>query len=1124
MGNTASSTASHAAPPPPTSNSRSVSTDIPSDNPSVSVHNNMVTGSGRRQQRSKENCAGSGSGDNSDTSSNKLGEESVLFPNGGSSHNTSSCEDNSPGKSSPLAHTEATTASLTNSASSSSSTMKLLHPLLYLLGPVARRFLVSQGITTVDAFLALDRNAMEGALFEWRKREKLEERMFASAMNEVQTWKREVLQRQKTRKEKPVGLHITFEVFDPTVRSFLAAQSIATPSDLRHSDPPTLALEFFYWGKEKQGMKEIKLTSAREYISMWRESVERQGMRFPETLAATSPPVELLGDSVVSHDDAAEATTPYKANSETLGMTAHVSPAEESAAVIDPRGVPIEPSQKTHSAADTHVHESGVEKEPTRIEIAANAHSLIDHPVKTCAPMNTVADCADPQALAVAVVSKNVQESENDTVKMNPTAESALEFDSSGKGHAFEKTIGIATVIQPSEVVTEKKLTKDATTAKAIGGYGVGSGGGSTRLGDKQAPASSHQVTESGQSAESIQLDPLLDLLDATTAKAIGGYGVGSGGGSTRLGDKQAPASSHQVTESGQSAESIQLDPLLDLLGPLASRFLLSQGITTVDAFLTSENKPMALALLELREREKLKKRAYNTVMNEVKNWKRELQQRQETRKEKPLGLHIAFEVLDPTVRSYLASQSIATPSDLRLTNGPALARSYNNWRTQQGMINLKWSSSEKCVSMWRESVERQSMRLAETSAATLPPTEAQQTQLGDSMICSDDVAEVTTPCKLNNETLGMTAHVSHAEETTFAFDPRRVHVVHRKNTHSAADTQVPESSVEKEPTRKKRAANAISFVDPLAKTYLAPINTVAEDPLLYLLGPLVRRFLLSQGITIVDTFLTSENKPMAIALIQWRKREKLEERAYNTVMNELRNWKREVQQRQETRKEKPVGLHIAFEVFDPTVPSFLASQSIATPSDLRLGHRATLARFFINWRKEKGMKEIPLSSAKRGISMWKESVERQSMGLAGTTADLRPLPEPQEPKNDTMKMNTAAKSALIFDPLGMGRATEKATAITATDIQPSEVRFENEDADISTIRTAISRKETIGYLSSCSPIETTADSASTDAQEQGLANGVIPDSQRKRAQDESTETRRVEPSRKKLRYTVFWV
>jgi len=37
-------------------------------------------------------------------------------------------------------------------------------------------------------------------------------------------------------------------------------------------------------------------------------------------------------------------------------------------------------------------------------------------------------------------------------------------------------------------------------------------------------------------------------------------------------------------------------------------------------------------------------------------------------------------------------------------------------------------------------------------------------------------------------------------------------------------------------------------------------------------------------------------------------------------------------------------------------------------------------------------------------------------------------------------------------------------------------------------------------------------------------SNGMIPDSQSKRAQDESTETRNVEPSRKKLRYSVFWV
>jgi hypothetical protein len=107
---------------------------------------------------------------------------------------------------------------------------------------------------------------------------------------------------------------------------------------------------------------------------------------------------------------------------------------------------------------------------------------------------------------------------------------------------------------------------------------------------------------------------------------------------------------------------------------------------------------------------------------------------------------------------------------------------------------------------------------------------------------------------------------------------------------------------------------------------------------------------------------------------------------------------------------------------------------------------------------------------------------------------------------------------------LGTGRATDKATATAATDIQSSEVLFENEDTDIATIAMEISTKETISSLNSRATTNTTVDSASADRHEQGLAKGITPDSQRKRAQDESTETRHVEPSRKKLRYSVFWV
>jgi hypothetical protein len=97
---------------------------------------------------------------------------------------------------------------------------------------------------------------------------------------------------------------------------------------------------------------------------------------------------------------------------------------------------------------------------------------------------------------------------------------------------------------------------------------------------------------------------------------------------------------------------------------------------------------------------------------------------------------------------------------------------------------------------------------------------------------------------------------------------------------------------------------------------------------------------------------------------------------------------------------------------------------------------------------------------------------------------------------------------------LGTGRATDKATATAATDIQSSEVLFENEDTDIATIAMEISTKETISSLNSRATTNTTVDSASADRHEQGLAKGITPDSQRKRAQDESTETRHVEPNR----------
>jgi len=113
-----------------------------------------------------------------------------------------------------------------------------LEPDLLLLGTFARDLCRSQGIKTVVSFLWANRKEMATVLA------KDTECTFWSALKKVDGWKKDARQRLDTRKKQPVGLHPAFEVFNIDERSFFAAMSIATPTDLaKYEDLAQAGLE-----------------------------------------------------------------------------------------------------------------------------------------------------------------------------------------------------------------------------------------------------------------------------------------------------------------------------------------------------------------------------------------------------------------------------------------------------------------------------------------------------------------------------------------------------------------------------------------------------------------------------------------------------------------------------------------------------------------------------------------------------------------------------------------------------------------------------------------------------------------------------------------------------------------
>jgi len=144
------------------------------------------------------------------------------------------------------------------------------------LGPLAGTFLAMKGITNVAVFLETSLSSkLGGKLVRFRTKRYPKEKVWtvSNAVDNIRSWKRDLLQRRATRKENPVGLHLTFEIFDGELRSFLVAMSITTPQEL--FEFPTLSRAYGEW-RHKTLLLALPPNSSAAYASLWKRSVKRQ--------------------------------------------------------------------------------------------------------------------------------------------------------------------------------------------------------------------------------------------------------------------------------------------------------------------------------------------------------------------------------------------------------------------------------------------------------------------------------------------------------------------------------------------------------------------------------------------------------------------------------------------------------------------------------------------------------------------------------------------------------------------------------------------------------------------------------------------------------------------------------
>jgi hypothetical protein len=281
--------------------------------------------------------------------------------------------------------------------------------------------------------------------------------------------------------------------------------------------------------------------------------------------------------------------------------------------------------------------------------------------------------------------------------------------------------------------------------------------------------------------------------------------------------------------------------------------------------------------------------------------------------------------VLGATALSFLSTQGIVTASGFCQQSTEVLSHALSHWRQQRGMKALLAGSVERYVQMWKQTVRRELEKA------------------------------------ISRE------HPAPADKASF-----------RDNNHSEVDIETSEDGLEHRKNVLPSVGGRDQVEQDCASVQVADLGKsppLTLDPGLCLLSSLAQAFLTSQCLTTTRLFIDWSTTEMAGALIDYRRQKNLKEWTLNTAERHVSRWKSEVQERQPSQEEVPVEVDPSFEVFSPTVRSFLTAQSIANPSDFFLRSTQQLSEALVEWRRTRNLKELKLRTAEQYVQRWRRSV-----------------------------------------------------------------------------------------------------------------------------------------------------
>lgn len=780
-------------------------------------------------------------------------------------------------------------------ASFTKSNLASLNDTLLMLDPATRLFLAAHNIQTTVALLKQTTEEIVKDLMEWRRRNHMKEWKESTAKIYVNRWKRMAAKQQngangqqqspddsngltmrQQSRHPDVVINLSLVLLDPIAKTFLADYGITTSVLLFQTAAEDLGESFIDWRRQKN-LTTVTVSDAKQYVYAWRRCVSNYGQSARLGTVTTSAlsgrvqqPFQMEGDraglpiqgcdGTVSHENALSLASPMKVSAKQEGVSYQ---SRQPGRWLPQKVVYLQrPSSETESARTT-VSDGILESTPSPTADTLHTLGRLDHVTDarralnpTVAHIGTSVSTAGPRA-APATSPQQVA------------------------ARVLDAKVGDDDMVPPA-LSPEEELASELTAAPPT-------------------PTSAPMPTTDGTSPSTESLlpgaDEILASLDPTVLSFIFAEGITSA--------SNFCARSTEELSKAFAAWRLQRGMKTLLAGSIERYIQLwKQSVRRQLDDIPSQDEDIELSNggLHANETDEVADKAVvpevNTqpiysgdefgqvpAVNQVSNLTVNLQLNAElaSQEQTQLDFDPSFDVFSRTVRSFLASQAIATPADFFLRSTHELSKALVDWRKAKKFKEVKLRTAEQYIQRWRRSV-----------AAPAPGT----TEAATMLLRLESIRPAA-------------ATLQHSDRSALSPLHKNQNFIHPFFGDSNDDLKATRRS-SLGPVDNTVTTGRENQVETIGGGEAPSLNLPNAGNSLDVLDVSTKAFLASRGITTVQALLQSTSESLANALVAWRRQEKVKQWTFSTAQRYVWKWKQSVKQKRsadgEVVKTRPSG------------------------------------------------------------------------------------------------------------------------------------------------------------------------------------------------------------------------